>query len=1053
MLFPSLSALSATAAPDEHAGSADHFARLAARALHVPVAIVTLIEHGEQHFIGAYGLDEAYATTRRAPLSSGFCLLAMTSCKPVIVEDAARHPLVESGEIEAAFGIAHLALPLYNPNNEAVGAITVVDASPRTWSADEIALLDDIRAAFERDMRWQARASGRNEAEEVTQVYAAAIQQSSEAILITDAQLAAPGPRILYANPAFCTMTGYSHEELLGQNPRMFQGPEADRVTTQRLRAALEQGEHFTGDTINYRKDGTAYHVEWQVTPVCGPDGQPRYFASTQRDVTERSTAALELQSSEARFRDLAANSPDFIYIIDVLNRKTTYFNRSHFVGYSTAEMEGPGSILASVHPDDTTPVQHYWQEVLRSHPGSVNMVEYRLRNKQDAWEWIESRGATLSSSIEGAPTQIILTLRIITERKMHEEALRESEERYRTVTETATDAILTVDDQSQIVFANCAVEHIFGYTPQELIGQPIQRLMPTNTQQQHEHAFMQYNVTGIRRLESWAAFEVPGQHRAGHTIPLEISMGEVTRAGRRLFTAVIRDISVRRRMEQELQHSYTLLNAIVEGTTDAVFVKNLDGRYISMNTAGATLMNRSVAEVIGTDDNDLFEGETARQIIARDNEIMRSGIAETFEEEDIINGRRVTFLTTKNPFRDADGSITGLIGISRDITERKLLEAQFLQAQKMESIGRLAGGIAHDFNNLLTAILGYTDFLLDSTEQGGTVHTDLGEIQRAAQRATTLTRQLLAFARRQVIEPRSLNINTLLLDMTKLIRRLIGEDIELVVLPSARPEFVRADPGQLEQVIVNLAVNARDAMPHGGKLTICVDCVQVGSSYQPPGEFVPGHSVEIQVIDTGMGMDEPTLNRIFEPFFTTKPTGLGTGLGLATCYGIIHQHGGQIWVESEPGGGTTFHIMLPGLDHHTETEQPELVGGLAGGGNECILLVEDEPSVRALAVRILRRGGYQVLEASNGVDALAVVAQWPGTIDLLLTDLVMPQMGGVALAEELWQRYGPFHTLFMSGYTETAITISRNDVTPHFLQKPFTPQALAQAVRSALDL
>lgn len=881
-------------------------------------------------------------------------------------------------------------------------------------------------------------------------LYAAVIAQSSEAVLITDADLTAPGPRILFVNPAFCAMTGYHAQELIGQSPRLLQGPATSRAVLDQLRSTLQRGTPFTGTSTNYRKNGDAYQVEWLITPITDDDGQLRYFASTQRDVTARDHAEQELRISEARFRDLATNSPDFIYIVDVAQRRAVYFNRPTFLGYSMVDMSQPTFMAQTTHPDDTTAVFAHWQDVLSSAPGATLPIEFQLRAKAGHWEWIESYGTVLSLSGVGSPLQVLMTLRIITARKHSEAALRDSEERYRTIAETAMDAILIVDAHSQIVFANQAVAQVFGYQPDELTGEPLERLMPAAMHHTHSTSFARYVTTGERRLASWAAMHLPGRHRDGTTIPLEISIGEVVRDGRRLFIAVMRDISVRRQMEQDLQRSHTLLTAIVEGTTDAVFVKNLTGHYLLINAAGAALLERSPRDVIGLTDADLGDALTAAWTHAHDQRVVQSGLAETYENDQLVGGQRVRLLTTKNPFRDANGAIVGLIGIARDVTGLKQLEAQLAQSQKMESIGRLAGGVAHDFNNLLTAVLGYTDLLLMTAPPDSDTHADLCEIQRAAQRATTLTRQLLTFARRQPIEVRPLDVNALLRDMTKLIRRLIGAHIDLVLLPASAPTLIQADAGRIEQVIVNLAVNARDAMPHGGTLIITVAPVELA-----PGQFLIdlpiGQYVHIQLTDTGMGMDEQTQHHMFEPFFTTKEPGEGTGLGLAICDGIIRQHHGRIWATSTLGAGTTFHLMLPARADTVAVAPRDVARPAMVGGSERILVVEDEPTVRALAVRVLRQQGYTVLEASNGVEALLVL-QGATAVDLLVTDLVMPQMGGLALVESLHPGAGPRRVLFMSGYTEAALPHADTGEVPHFLQKPFTPHTLAHAVRSALD-
>ncbi|MEO7909994.1 MAG: ATP-binding protein [Roseiflexaceae bacterium] len=392
---------------------------------------------------------------------------------------------------------------------------------------------------------------------------------------------------------------------------------------------------------------------------------------------------------------------------------------------------------------------------------------------------------------------------------------------------------------------------------------------------------------------------------------------------------------------------------------------------------------------------------------------------------------------------------------LQHELVERKQLQAQFLQAQKLEGIGQLAGGIAHDFNNLLTAIGGYADLIWDALPHNLPLRSDLEEIQKAVARASNLTRQLLAFARKQIIEPRVLNLNDLIGDMDKLLCRLIGEDIDLITRPEPNLGCVKADPGQIEQVILNLAVNARDAMPNGGKLTIETRNVFLDSSYTTGHQsVVAGSYVLLAVSDTGIGMDAAVQAHAFEPFFTTKAQGQGTGLGLATCYGIVKQHGGNIWVYSEIGQGTTFKMYLPHVDGVSAAlPTPRLVQAHSRG-KETVLVVEDETAVRDLVTRVLRTQGYLVLEASNGAEAIRVAEAYaPAAIDLLLTDLVMPELGGQAAAAQISARNSSIKVLFISGYTDSAtVHHGRLEEGVAFLHKPFTPALLTRKVREVLD-
>ncbi|HTS25452.1 MAG TPA: response regulator [Bryobacteraceae bacterium] len=385
---------------------------------------------------------------------------------------------------------------------------------------------------------------------------------------------------------------------------------------------------------------------------------------------------------------------------------------------------------------------------------------------------------------------------------------------------------------------------------------------------------------------------------------------------------------------------------------------------------------------------------------------------------------------------------------------ERIRLEEQFRQAQKMEAVGRLAGGVAHDFNNLLTVITGYSDMLLASRDLKPAHRTALEEIRRSAERGGALTHQLLAFSRRQPLEPRTVRVNELVLQIEKLLHRLIGEDIELVTIPAAAQDTVEADPGRFEQVIMNLAVNARDAMPNGGKLTIETGTVYLDESYTAKRLGVqPGPHVTISIIDTGVGMDEETQSHLFEPFFTTKKAGRGTGLGLATAYGIIRQSGGAIGMFSELGRGTTARIYLPVAKSRLAPEPQKTAGQATLNGAETILVVEDEARVRKLMVDVLTSRGYTVLEATRGQEAVRVARKHKGDIHLALVDVVMPEMSGPDLVRELLPRRPQMRVLYISGYTEEAIVhhgIPESGAA--FLQKPFVPDTLAQKVREVLD-
>ncbi|MFO0965381.1 MAG: PAS domain S-box protein [Gemmataceae bacterium] len=498
---------------------------------------------------------------------------------------------------------------------------------------------------------------------------------------------------------------------------------------------------------------------------------------------------------------------------------------------------------------------------------------------------------------------------------------------------------------------------------------------------------------------------------------------------------------------EQMLQ-----LAAIVESSEDAIIGCTLSGLVTIWNRGAERLFGYTADEVIGEPTSTNVRLNWPEELRAM-KQVRKGEFVPSFETvRRRKDGKEIHVSVSVSPIRNHEGRIVGASTISRDITERKRLEEQVRQAQKMEAIGQLAGGVAHDFNNLLTVISGYSDMLLETPLDASTKGL-LTEIQRAGERAGALTRQLLAFSRKQVLEPKVLDLNAVVMDTEKMLRRLIGEDMLLGTALAPDLKSVKVDPTQIGQVIINLAVNARDAMPQGGKLTIETANVEVDATYvQMRPEAKPGRYVMLAVSDTGCGMTEEVKAHIFEPFFTTKAQGKGTGLGLATVYGIIKQSGGLIYVYSEPGQGTSFKIYLPAVEEPMLTAKSLHDLRPATSGNETILLVEDEDAVRGITRMALQMHGYKVLETSRGEEALRLCEQHQEPIHLLLTDVVMPGMSGRQVAEALRSRRPAMKVLFVSGYTDDAVVRhGLVEAETAFLQKPFTPISLAAKVRAVL--
>ncbi|MCL5746076.1 MAG: PAS domain S-box protein, partial [Acidobacteria bacterium] len=559
-----------------------------------------------------------------------------------------------------------------------------------------------------------------------------------------------------------------------------------------------------------------------------------------------------------------------------------------------------------------------------------------------------------------------------------------------------------------------------------------------------------------FKELTEGRAFTVEVEKRYirkdGSVVDTVLRAGLVRSAeGKPLFVvATVEDITDRKRAEEALRASAVQFRAVFDGALDAIFVLDENWNYADANPATCELLGLSKEEIVGKPLGSFADPAERTKLL----DLFRSAAEAGERRRGTVRLMRGDGKRIDVEFSFSPNFLPGRhLAIKRDITERVRLETQLLQAQKMEAVGRLAGGVAHDFNNLLTIITGYTQMLLSEIGESDRMRASIVQIAKAGERAASLTRQLLAFSRRQLLKPEIVNLNSILTDTATMLRRLIGEDIELVTVPDPDLGAVRADAGQIEQVIMNLAVNARDAMPTGGKLIIETANVEIDASLAEPSTLAAGPYVRMAVSDTGVGMDPETLAHIFEPFFTTKEQGKGTGLGLSTVYGIVKQSGGDVWVYSEPDRGTTFKIYLPRIAENVTRQEPQTSPPGGARGTEAILLVEDEGAVRSLITQILKNSGYSVLEAENGEEALRICQQHAGVIDLAIADVVMPGMSGRELTASLRRSRPDMKIMQMSGYTETA-RMERGGLENGmiFIQKPFSPQLLRQKVREALN-
>lgn len=660
---------------------------------------------------------------------------------------------------------------------------------------------------------------------------------------------------------------------------------------------------------------------------------------------------------------------------------------------------------------------------------------------------WIES----ISLAILISPILYFFSFRpllhatVIDEKQKSDAVLHKSEERFRALTESAHDSIFLVDRQKRLLYINPFGAAWFKLSPAEILGKTMKEIFPES------HGQVSENFETILRTKQPLVIEeellFPEGKRFLHTqiVPMFDEKGDIF-----CFTGIARDITERKRAESKLR----LQAQALEAASNGIVITDIKGTIEWVNTAFTRMTGYPSEEAIGKNPRILKSGEQSLKAYQELWAVILSG--NTWVGE-LINRRKDGSLYFEKqmitPVKNAQGEIAHFIAIKEDISADKKLEAQFRQAQKMEAVGRLAGGVAHDFNNLLTIIIGRSDILLSDLGPLDSRRSGIEEIKLAGKRAASLTQQLLAFSRKQIFQIKVIDLNEIVRGADKMLRRLVGEDVEVVTLLGQNLRPVKVDPSQIEQVLMNLAVNARDAMPQGGKLIIETSrlVVDVKTAGRYPG-FVPGEYLQMKVQDTGSGISPEVKAHLFEPFFTTKEQGKGTGLGLATIYGIVKQSKGFIYLESEPGKGANFMVFLPPAEQETVPAENAQTFPQLPKGTETILIVEDEDLVRGLATQVLSRQGFHTLEAHNGLEAMRIAQANPKQpIQILITDMVMPFMGGNELAEKFSAAYPMAKIIFSSGYTDHRAVQQWIDRGCRFLQKPYTHAELLITVGEAL--
>jgi PAS domain S-box-containing protein len=775
-------------------------------------------------------------------------------------------------------------------------------------------------------------------------------------------------------------------------------------------------------------------------------DAQPEYLQQLFETTPAQHRTAEELRESEERFRSVIEHSSDIVAILSS-GGKIDYVSPAveRVLGYDPELLRGR-SIFSILHPESAESAMNAFTEVLRGAEYDEGEI-CKLLHADGSARLLEVRARGFK--VDPAQPRVVINARDVTS----EQLATRSQRRLNAFLEATPDFVAIFQPHGRALSVNRAFRQAVGIAEDDDLSSIT---IPDLYSRDATDLILREGIPTAVREGVWSG-EILLKNADGCSIPIsQVILAHKSAEGSVEFLSTLgRDITAQKAAEASVRESELRFRSVVQSLDEGLLMTDLDDVVLYANERIASITGYSPEEVVGRHASDLLLDSESASVLAERHARRLAGLAERYEVQiRRKDGELVWTEITGTPLRDPEGAVVGTLGALTDISARKALQEQLLQSQKMEAVGRLAGGVAHDFNNLLTAIKGFTELLLLDFDEVDPRRCFITEIQAAANRAASLTRQLLAFSRKQVLQPRVLDLNTSVLDMEKMLRRLIGEDVTLETLLNADPTRVKADAGQVEQVILNLAVNARDAMPQGGRITVATTSVRLTAEQIPlHADVEPGRYVALTVSDTGTGIDEKTRARIFEPFFTTKPQGKGTGLGLSTVYGIVQQSGGFIELESEMGQGSTFRILLPQVEDEVErTVRRAPVARV--DGNETVLLVEDELAVRVLVRRVLDRAGYRVFEASSGLDALALLETLETPIDLLLTDVVMPGMSGRELADQLCARFSTLRVLYMSGYTDEAIVHHGVlDAGVSFLEKPFTPDLLLRRVREAIDI
>jgi two-component system cell cycle sensor histidine kinase/response regulator CckA len=1008
---------------------------------------VELVE-GTDSVVRAGCCDGAGTEGVRLRLASSLSGQAVRTGRAQRCDDAETDEVVSQAAARVLGARSLLVVPL-SAGGEVVGVLKVFSREPAAFTAAQVHTLEIMAAHLGAAIQgaWQYR-----ELQTERSRLSALLEQAPAFI----ATLQGPEHVFERANARYYALVG--QRDLLGRPAREALPELEGQPYFGLLDEVYRTGRPYVGRempiAVQRGADGAEERfVDFVFQPVREADGTVSGVFVHGVDVTEPVRDRLRVEHLAAERAVILSQIGDGVMMADREGRVV-------YVNEPAARLCGPCDDAEhgyGLHHLDGTPMALHEVPLTRAAVDGVSVTDELVRvRREGADDRIVEATARPIASEHGERLGAVLTLRDVTERLRAETELRESRARLQRMAGNVPGMMFQVamhpDGTWTWPFVGAGSRLIYECAPERLHANPA---LPFESVHPEDAEDMRRSIArSAETLEPWdwhGRVVVPSGVKwiHGASRPQRLDDGTV------VWDGLLIDISDRQRAADEIRFQAHLLDSVQE----AVIATDLKGTVLFWNRFAEKLYGWTAAEALGRDVLDLIPAEGARDDAAAVMQQLQAG--GTWSGELRMrrkDGTRFPAHVTDAPIRDAAGRVVGLVGASSDLTDRKRLEEQLLQSQKMEAVGRLAGGVAHDFNNLLTVIQGGADLMLMEMDDAHALREDTLEIRRAAVRAAGLTRQLLAFSRRQVLQPRVMDLNATVRDLESMLRRLIGEDVEVAadLAPELRP--VRADPGQVEQVIMNLAVNARDAMPRGGTITLATRDVVLTHAQARGGRFsIPaGRYVCVSVADTGTGIAAEHLPHVFEPFFTTKEVGKGTGLGLSTAYGIVRQSGGYVWAESAPGAGTTFRVYLPALEREpvAEPEGEAASAPVPYRGRATVLVVEDEEGVRRVAHRILEGAGYRVLLAESGEDALAVLEAHGEPVDLVLSDVVMPGMGGPELVHRLTTgtRVAP-RVLYMSGHTHDALA-HRGPLgaATALIEKPFPHDLLLRRVREALE-